>query len=124
MLDHVVIAVSNYTDALAFYRPTLAALGIEIAAEWETSFAVGYPDQEPQLGFRAKGNPVTPQHIALRANSEDEVHRFYQAALRAGGTDKRALGPRPHYDDNYLAAFVIDRDGHNIEAVFRRRHRN
>lgn len=118
MLDHVVIAVSDHRRSLAFYRAVLAPLGISVANEWEASFALGYADREPELGFRAAQAPVTPQHIAFRASSEEAVRQFHEAALAAGGADNGMPGYRPHYDPGYFAAFVLDPDGHNIEAVF------
>jgi catechol 2,3-dioxygenase-like lactoylglutathione lyase family enzyme len=118
LLDHVVIAVSDHQKSRAFYGAALASLGIEISGEWKTSFALGYPSEEPQLGFRAAPAPVTAQHIAIRAPSERAVQQFYEAALAVGGIDNGAPGYRPHYGAGYYAAFVIDPDGHNIEAVF------
>jgi predicted lactoylglutathione lyase len=56
-------------------------------------------------------------HIALQAATHAEVDAFYAAALRAGGTDNGAPGLRPHYHHNYYAAYVLDPEGHNIEAV-------
>ncbi len=58
-------------------------------------------------------------HLALSASSVDQVEAFHRAALAAGGTDNGAPGERPHYQPGYYAAFVLDPDGHNIEAVFR-----
>ncbi len=58
-----------------------------------------------------------PVHFAFRASSRQEVDDFYQAALLAGGRDHGAPGLRPHYHVNYYAAFILDPDGHNIEAV-------
>jgi predicted lactoylglutathione lyase len=60
---------------------------------------------------------VPPIHIAFRAESREEVDAFYKAALAAGGNDNGAPGPRPQYHANYYGAFVLDPDGHNIEAV-------
>jgi catechol 2,3-dioxygenase-like lactoylglutathione lyase family enzyme len=56
-------------------------------------------------------------HIAFRASNRAAVDAFYQAAIAAGGKDNGAPGPRPHYHANYYGAFVLDPDGHNIEAV-------
>ena len=64
------------------------------------------------------GKPnVPPIHVAFRAASRAQVDAFYRAALAAGGRDNGAPGLRPHYHPNYYGAFVLDPDGHNIEAV-------
>jgi catechol 2,3-dioxygenase-like lactoylglutathione lyase family enzyme len=60
---------------------------------------------------------ITPAHVAFRAADRDQVVAFHQPALRAGGTDIGAPGPRPPYHPGYYGAFVADPDGHNIEAV-------
>jgi catechol 2,3-dioxygenase-like lactoylglutathione lyase family enzyme len=66
----------------------------------------------------SKGVPNHPTlHIAFRVSSRAQVDAFYQAALAAGGRDNGAPGPRPHYHEHYYGAFVLDPDGHNIEAV-------
>lgn len=64
-----------------------------------------------------EGEPQSPRvHIAFRAENRAQVRAFYEAAIRAGGTDNGPPGPRPHYHENYYGAFVLDPDGHNIEA--------
>ena len=66
----------------------------------------------------AEGKPEKPPvHVAFRAQSRAEVDAFYRAALAAGGRDNGPPGPRPHYHDRYYGAFVLDPDGHNVEAV-------
>ena len=57
-------------------------------------------------------------HIAFAADSKEQVDAFHAAALAAGGTDNGAPGPRPEYSEGYYGAFVLDPDGHNVEAVF------
>ena len=56
-------------------------------------------------------------HVAFAAANRQEVEAFYEAALAAGGRDNGAPGLRPHYHENYYGGFVLDPDGHNIEAV-------
>ena len=64
-----------------------------------------------------EGTPQKPHvHIAFRADNRALVDAFYQAALAAGGKDNGPPGPRPHYHKDYYGAFVLDPDGHNIEA--------
>jgi predicted lactoylglutathione lyase len=65
-----------------------------------------------------QGPPQMPRiHIAFAADSHEQVDAFYRAAIAAGGRDNGPPGPRPHYHPNYYGAFVLDPDGHNIEAV-------
>lgn len=61
---------------------------------------------------------ITPCHLAFAARSREEVDAFHAAALAAGGKDFGAPGPRPRYHPNYYGAFVLDPDGHNVEAVY------
>ncbi len=56
--------------------------------------------------------------MAFRAANKEQVAEFYRAALEAGGKDNGPPGPRPHYHEGYYAAFVLDPDGYNVEAVF------
>ncbi len=66
----------------------------------------------------SRGTPSSPSvHVAFRVQSHALVEAFYSAALAAGGRDNGSPGLRPHYHHNYYAAFVLDPDGHNIEAV-------
>jgi catechol 2,3-dioxygenase-like lactoylglutathione lyase family enzyme len=66
----------------------------------------------------SEGAPKEKLHIAFRADDRAQVDAFYAAAIAAGGTDNGPPGPRPQYHPNYYGAFVLDPDGHNIEAVF------
>lgn len=70
----------------------------------------------PDLWLVPSQNPTTV-HLALSADSTEQVDAFHEAALAAGGTDNGAPGERPHYHPGYYGAFVLDPDGHNIEAV-------
>ena len=80
--------------------------------------ATGYGDRRPWFWI-AEANPTHGKlHIAIAAVSRDAVDAFYAAALAAGGQDNGAPGLRPHYHPGYYGAFVLDPDGHNIEAVF------
>jgi predicted lactoylglutathione lyase len=65
-----------------------------------------------------EGTPQTPRvHLAFRAENRAQVDAFYAAAIAAGGTDNGKPGLRPHYHPDYYGAFVLDPDGHNVEAV-------
>ena len=85
----------------------------------DLAYHVGFgPAAAPSLWLYACDTPVGPgSHIAFRASEPSAVDRFHRAALQAGGRDNGAPGPRPHYSATYYAAFVIDPDGNNVEAV-------
>jgi len=122
VIDHIGIPVSDYARAKAFYGKTLAPLGYGIVMEVQQ-----HENDAPAAGFGADGKPDfwiggegalnKPVHIAIAAKTRAMVDAFYQAALAAGGKDNGPPGLRPHYHPNYYGAFVLDPDGHNIEAV-------
>ncbi len=120
MLDHVTIGVTNLARSRAFYDAALAPLGIFYMCGEGDSFA-GYGDGENAFfWFGLRDAPQTRAHIAFTAGERAMVDRFHAAALAAGGEDHGAPGPRPHYHADYYGAFVLDPDGHNIEAVCHR----
>ncbi len=122
MIDHTGVSVSDFVRSKAFYTAALGALGYEVAMDF--SAVPGHP---PGAGFGEAGKPdfwisqgepnKPPLHIAFRAANRDQVDAFYKAAMAAGGRDNGAPGVRPHYHPDYYGAFVLDPDGHNIEAV-------
>jgi catechol 2,3-dioxygenase-like lactoylglutathione lyase family enzyme len=116
MIDHSGISVSDVAKSKAFYRSALAPLGYTLLMEWEQAAGFGVaPKPDFWIG---QGEPnVPPIHIAFRAESRAQVDAFYRAAMAAGGTDNGGPGPRPQYHPHYYGAFVLDPDGHNIEAV-------
>ena len=124
MIDHVGFAVSDYERAKAFYARALAPLGYTLVMEVP---AETNPSGHPAAGFGADGKPDFwiggegrldhPLHVAIVARDRVTVDAFHREALAAGGRDNGAPGLRPHYHPNYYAAFVLDADGHNIEAV-------
>lgn len=119
-LDHVAISAADYPRSLAFYERALAPLGIRthMKFEGEEGNVAGLGTDGPSLWIGDGGKLVGGRlHIALRAPNRVAVDEFYRAALDAGGTDNGAPGLRPHYHPHYYAAFVLDPDGHNIEAV-------
>jgi catechol 2,3-dioxygenase-like lactoylglutathione lyase family enzyme len=124
MLDHIGFGVSDYARAKAFYEKALAPLGIGVVmevtpAQGADHDAVGFgKDGKPFLWF-APGD-VARMHVAFAAQTRAEVDAFHRAAIAAGGKDNGAPGLRPHYHPNYYGAFVLDPDGHNIEAVCHR----
>ena len=119
MLDHVTIGVVDLARSRAFYDAALAPLGIAYMCGEGGSFA-GYGDGENAFfWFGRRDASQTGAHIAFTAADRSTVDRFHAAALAAGGQDHGAPGLRPHYQANYYGAFVLDPDGHNIEAVCR-----
>src|SRR3954453_7315954 len=124
MIAHMGFPVSDYERAKAFYAKALAPLGYILIME-VTQEQTGH---DPAAGFGADGKPDfwiggeggvnKPVHVAIVAKDRTAVDAFYEAALAAGGRDNGAPGIRAHYHPNYYGAFVLDADGHNIEAVF------
>jgi catechol 2,3-dioxygenase-like lactoylglutathione lyase family enzyme len=119
MLDHVTIGVENIERSQRFYDSALRPLGIaRLYGEGERFAGYGIsPRAFFWIGIR--NSPQTGAHIAFAAGDRATVDRFYEAAIAAGGKDNGAPGIRPHYDPNYYGAFVLDPDGHNVEAVCR-----
>jgi catechol 2,3-dioxygenase-like lactoylglutathione lyase family enzyme len=117
MLDHTGINVSNFEKSKEFYVYILAPLGYQLSSELNNVMA-GFGIDGEQDFWIMQGEVNTPRiHIAFRAQNRDVVREFYAAALAAGGRDNGAPGLRTHYHPDYYAAFVLDPDGHNIEAV-------
>ena len=124
MIDHVGYAVSNYERAKEFYAKALAPLGykliMEVPAETNPS---GFPaagfgaDGKPDFWIGGEGRLEHPLHVAIVAKDRAAVDAFHREALAAGARDNGAPGLRTLYHPNYYAAFVLDADGHNIEAV-------
>ncbi|GAB0116170.1 VOC family protein [Acidisoma sp. 7E03] len=117
MLDHVTIGVTDLARARAFYTAALAPLGLAEMASDGADYA-GFGDREKAFFWIGlKPGPLTGTHVAFTVADRTTVDRFHAAALAAGGRDHGAPGLRPHYHADYYGAFVLDPDGHNIEAV-------
>ena len=115
-LDHIGFNVKDFKKSRAFYIAALAPLGMQILMEGEGWAMIGRPNQGA-FWFGAFGAPASPIHVAFSADDRAQVRSFHEAGLRAGGRDNGAPGLRPQYHPNYYGAFVLDLDGHNIEAV-------
>ena len=124
MIDHVGIPVSDIARSTEFYLKALEPLGISIVME----VSAEQTGHGAAIGFGANFKPffwiggagglgVGHVHVAFAAPSRAAVDAFYRAAITAGGKDNGKPGLRPHYHENYYGAFVLDFDGHNIEAV-------
>lgn len=125
ILDHTGVNVTSYAVSKAFYEKALAPLGITVAMEFGEAAGFGRgpkPDFWIACGkasFQSEEQlrNITPVHVAFSARSREEVDAFHAAALAAGGRDFGPPGIREHYHPGYYGAFVLDPDGHNIEAV-------
>lgn len=120
MIDHVEFPVADYERAKRFYTTALAPLAYSLVMEVRGvggaagGFGVGgKPDFWIVAGRAFQGHV----HVAIAAEDRATVDAFHKAALAAGGKDNGAPGLRPQYHPNYYGAFVLDPDGHNIEAV-------
>lgn len=116
IIDHFGMAVSNHERSKAFYSVALAPLGIELVMEMEGLAGFG-KNGKPEFWLAVHDKPQHPMHIAFSADSRTQVRQFHEAALEAGGKDNGAPGVRAIYHPDYYGAFVLDPDGHNIEAV-------
>jgi catechol 2,3-dioxygenase-like lactoylglutathione lyase family enzyme len=121
MIDHVSIAVRDLVVGERFYTALLAPLGMSKLREWPGA-AIGYGKKYPEFWINLRaGMARVPDdggvHVCLRVREAAAVGAFHAAALAAGGTSDGAPGLRPHYYENYYAAFIRDPDGNRIEAV-------
>ncbi len=119
IIDHIGLGISDYARSLEFYRQALAPLGIELIVEIEGWAGLGR-NGKAEFWFGPDDQIQRPMHIAFHADDRDAVDAFYQAALGAGGRDNGAPGIRAIYHPDYYGAFVLDPDGHNVEAVCHR----
>jgi catechol 2,3-dioxygenase-like lactoylglutathione lyase family enzyme len=122
IIDHLKIGVSDLERCRRFYAQALEPLGyrdLEPSSDEnsgrEVSFGVEGVDDFAISEEYEVGGQV---HIAFAADTKEQVDDFHAAALAAGGKHNGAPGPRPRYSEGYYGAFVLDPDGHNVEAVF------
>ena len=114
-IDHIVVMVRDLHASRTFYEAALAPFAARVEDYGEIGIGIG-PEGSEDLGLRV-GEPRAPMHIAFLAMDVATVDAFHAAALEAGGTDNGAPGRRPQYHERYYAAFVLDPDGNNVEAV-------
>jgi catechol 2,3-dioxygenase-like lactoylglutathione lyase family enzyme len=111
MIDHVHLVVRDLEASRRFYEAVLGVIGVPVVRVGDDFF---WADEL----FVSAGEPKTGRvHLAFQAADRDMVHRFHEAALAAGGRDNGPPGERT-YHPGYYAAFVLDPDGNNIEAVY------
>jgi catechol 2,3-dioxygenase-like lactoylglutathione lyase family enzyme len=116
VIDHVILNVSDYGASRAFYEAALAPLGFSVGMEL-AGFCGFDRDGKPWFWIAERPETSHGAHVAIGARSRDEVDAFHAAALAAGGQDNGPPGVREHYHPAYYAAFALDPDGNNIEAV-------
>jgi catechol 2,3-dioxygenase-like lactoylglutathione lyase family enzyme len=118
-IDHLTLPVSDLETSRAFYAAVFAALG------WEEVRVEGAPTWGPpgaeDFSIAEGGPPPNGMHIAFLADDRAEVDAFHAAGLDAGGRDNGGPGIRPQYHEGYYAAFLLDPDGNNVEAVLHER---
>jgi catechol 2,3-dioxygenase-like lactoylglutathione lyase family enzyme len=123
MIDHYYLKTANYARSKAFYSTVLTVLGRELIMEFPGLAGFGYANTPPKQVkfFVAAASPAgtvpESQHLAFRCDTSAEVDAFHAAAIVAGATDNGSPGIRGHFHAKYYAAYVLDPDGHNIEAV-------
>jgi catechol 2,3-dioxygenase-like lactoylglutathione lyase family enzyme len=111
LVDHLHLRVSDLAASKRFYTGALASLGLALTGEGEGWFSAD------ELFVSDDGSPTAGLHIAFQAEDQSAVDRFHEAALAAGGRDNGAPGERS-YHPGYYAAYVLDPDGTNVEAVY------
>ncbi|MBI1817026.1 MAG: VOC family protein [Deltaproteobacteria bacterium] len=119
MIDHFNLPVSDLARSRRFYERVLAPLGFQFLMQ--DGDAVGFGTDTWRFGIVATLTPFPSLHLAFTAGSRVAVDGFFEAATSLGAQANGPPGIRPHYDPDYYAAFVLDPDGHNIEAVCRKR---
>lgn len=117
MFDHIGLKVADLDASVRFYAAVLAPLGHVLCYRDESCAGFG-PKGAPALWlYPVPQRPATATHVAFRATDHRQVARFHAEGQEAGGRDNGAPGSRPDYSPTYYAAFLLDPDGHNVEAV-------
>jgi len=117
MYDHIGLRVGDLDASIRFYTAALAPLGCVLCSRDETGAGFG-PKGEPALWlYLHNGAKGTGAHVAFHAPNRAAIGKFHAEGLKAGGRDNGAAGPRADYSPTYHAAFLIDPDGNNVEAV-------
>ncbi|AVR95474.1 VOC family protein [Pseudoduganella armeniaca] len=122
MIHHLSLGVRDLAASAAFYDAALGALGFRRVFEDDDAIGYGTVDDEDMLCLKLRPDAVAPGagfHLAFGATGRAAVDAFHAAGLRAGGSDNGAAGLREEYGPTYYAAFLVDPDGHRVEAVFK-----
>jgi catechol 2,3-dioxygenase-like lactoylglutathione lyase family enzyme len=116
MYDHIGLKVKKLDASVRFYEAALKPLGYVLCSRDDNGAGFG-PKGEPALWLYASKNANAGAHVAFRAPGHAAVEKFHAEGLKAGGRDNGGAGPRADYSPTYYAAFLIDPDGNNVEAV-------
>jgi catechol 2,3-dioxygenase-like lactoylglutathione lyase family enzyme len=119
-IDHLTLRVRDVETSRRFYERALAPWGIRVVQSSQGPIGFG-PEGSEDFWIKA-GDPAAPVHVAFLAPDRPTVEAFHTAALEAGGSDNGAPGLRPQYHAGYYAAYVLDPDGNNVEAVVHEGH--
>ncbi len=117
MYDHIGLKVKSLGASVRFYRAALGALGHVLHSQDDSSASFGPPGQPAFWLYLSKGAGGPGIHVAFRASERSEVDRFFRVGAEAGGREHGQPGIRADYGPSYYAAFLIDPDGNNVEAV-------
>lgn len=122
MIDHIGINVSDIAKSKEFYKKALGALKYELLMELvpevtKTTAVAGFGENKKPDFWISQDKVIAHSHVCFRARNRGKVDEFYKAAMAAGGIDNGKPGVREKYHPHYYGAFVLDPDGHNIEAV-------
>jgi catechol 2,3-dioxygenase-like lactoylglutathione lyase family enzyme len=116
MYDHIGLKVKDLVASARFYTAALGPLGHVLCSQDEAGAGFG-PPNEPALWLYLDRSSAAGVHVAFRAADRAAVDRFHAAGLKAGGRDHGRPGLRADYSPTYYAAFLLDPDGNNVEAV-------
>ena len=119
LFDHVTLPVRDIARSRAFYERALQPLGVRVV---QSSQGPGFAIDDQDFWIMEQEMAAGSVHIAFAAPDRETVDAFHAAAVEAGGVDTGRPGLRPHYHAGYYAAFVLDPDGNNVEAVFHGDH--
>jgi catechol 2,3-dioxygenase-like lactoylglutathione lyase family enzyme len=117
MFDHIGLKTKDLDASVRFYAAALAPLGFELCSRDESGAGFGPPGASALWLYPATGGDGSRAHVAFRAPGRAAVDRFYEGGVKTGGRDNGAPGLRADYGPTYYAAFLIDPDGNNVEAV-------
>jgi catechol 2,3-dioxygenase-like lactoylglutathione lyase family enzyme len=120
MIDHIGLKTGDIEASVRFYSAALAPLGYELGSRDESGAGFGPPGAPALWLYAAPAAEHAGIHIAFQAPDRAAVDRFHQSGLGAGGRDNGPPGLRADYSPTYYAAFLIDPDGNNVEAVYLR----
>lgn len=117
MYDHIGLKVNDLDAAVRFYQAALEPLGHVLCSQEASYAGLGQKGEAALWLYASQGSRTNAVHVAFRARSREAVDRFHACGLKAGGRDNGGPGLRKDYSPSYYAAFLLDPDGNNVEAV-------